>query len=106
MINSVLRFVLLFVLLVLLQVVFFNNIQFSGYINPYVYLMFILLLPFEIPAWLVLLLSYSMGITIDFFSGTPGIHTSATVLAGFVRPYVLRVVSPRDGYELSPAPSM
>jgi hypothetical protein len=55
---------------------------------------------------MVLLLSFSMGITIDFFSGTPGIHTSSTVLAGFVRPYVLRVVSPRDGYESGPDPSM
>jgi len=106
MINSVLRFVLLFILLVLFQVLVFNNIQFSGYINPYVYILFILLLPFEIPAWMVLLLSFSMGITIDFFSGTPGIHTSSTVLAGFVRPYVLRVVSPRDGYESGPDPSM
>jgi rod shape-determining protein MreD len=106
MINSVLRFVLLFILLVLFQVLVFNNIQFSGYVNPYVYILFILLLPFEIPAWLVLLLSFSMGITIDFFSGTPGIHTSSTVLAGFVRPYVLRVVSPRDGYESGPDPSM
>ena len=106
MINSVLRFVLLFILLVLFQVLVFNNIQFSGYINPYVYIYFILLLPFEIPAWMVLLLSFSMGITIDFFSGTPGIHTSSTVLAGFVRPYVLRVVSPRDGYESGPDPSM
>jgi rod shape-determining protein MreD len=106
MINSVLRFVLLFILLVLFQVLVFNNIQFSGYVNPYVYILFILLLPFEIPAWMVLLLSFSMGITIDFFSGTPGIHTSSTVLAGFVRPYVLRVVSPRDGYESGPDPSM
>jgi rod shape-determining protein MreD len=106
MINSVLRFVLLFILLVLLQVLFFNNIQFSGYINPYVYILFILLLPFEIPAWMVLVLSFSMGVTIDFFSGSPGIHTSSTVLAGFVRPYVLRVVSPRDGYESGPDPSM
>ena len=106
MINSVLRFILLYILLVLFQVLVFNNIQFSGYINPYVYILFILLLPFEIPAWLVLLLSFSMGITIDFFSGTPGIHTSSTVLAGFVRPYVLRVVSPRDGYESGPDPSM
>jgi rod shape-determining protein MreD len=106
MINSVLRFVLLFILLVLFQVLVFNNIQFSGYVNPYVYILFILLLPFEIPAWMVLLLSFSLGITIDFFSGTPGIHTSSTVLAGFVRPYVLRVVSPRDGYESGPDPSM
>jgi hypothetical protein len=84
----------------------FDNIQFSGYINPYVYIMFILLLPFEIPAWLLLLLSFILGLTIDLFSGSLGMHSSATILAGFVRPYVLNVISPRDGYESGSEPSM
>jgi rod shape-determining protein MreD len=106
MINSILRLGLIFILLILLQVLLFNNIQFSGYVNPYVYIMFILLLPIEIPSWLLLLLSFVTGLTIDFFSGSPGMHTSATVLAGFVRPYVLRLVSPRDGYESGSDPSM
>jgi len=106
MINSVLRFCLIFVLLILLQVLLFNNIEFSGYVNPYVYVMFILLLPIEIPSWLLLLLSFGTGLIIDFFSGSPGMHTSATVLIGFVRPYVLRLVSPRDGYESGSDPSM
>jgi len=106
MINSILRFGLIFILLILLQVLLFNNIQFSGYINPYVYIMFILLLPIEIPSWLLLLLSFTTGLIVDFFSGSPGMHTSATVLAGFVRPYILRIVSPRDGYEPGSDPSM
>ena len=106
MINSVLRFCLIFILLILFQVLLFNNIQFSGYVNPYVYIMFILLLPIEIPSWLLLLLSFITGLIIDFFSGSPGMHTSATVLAGFVRPYVLRLVSPRDGYDSGADPSM
>jgi rod shape-determining protein MreD len=106
MINSIIRFGLIFILLILLQVLLFNNIQFSGYVNPYVYIMFILLLPVEIPSWLLLLLCFSTGLIIDFFTGSPGMHTSATVLAGFVRPYVLRIVSPRDGYESGSDPSM
>jgi len=106
MINSILRFGLIFILLILMQVLLFNNIQFSGYVNPYVYIMFILLLPVEIPSWLLLLLSFSTGLIIDFFSGSPGLHTSATVLAGFVRPYILRIVSPRDGYEPGSDPSI
>jgi rod shape-determining protein MreD len=106
MINSILRFGLIFILLILLQVLLFNNIQFSGYVNPYVYIMFILLLPVEIPSWVLLLLSFTTGLIIDIFSGSPGMHTSATVLAGFVRPYALRIVSPRDGYEPGSDPSM
>lgn len=106
MINSILRFGLIFILLVLLQVLLFNNIQFSGYVNPYIYIMFILLLPVEIPSWLLLIMSFGMGMVIDFYSGSPGMHSSASVLAGFVRPYVLRFISPRDGYEPGATPSM
>jgi len=106
MINSILRFGLIFILLILLQVLLFNNIQFSGYVNPYVYILFILILPVEIPSWLLLLLSFATGLIVDFFSGSPGLHTSATVLAGFARPYILRIVSPRDGYEAGAEPSM
>lgn len=106
MINSVIRYSLVFVLLVLLQVLLFNNIQFSGYVNPYVYLMFILILPVEIPAWLLLILSFFTGMIIDFYTGSPGMHSSATVLAGFVRPFILRSNSPRDGYEPGAQPSM
>jgi rod shape-determining protein MreD len=106
MINSILRFSLIFIVLILLQVLIFNNIQFSGYINPYVYVMFIILLPVEIPSWLLLLLSFMTGIIIDLFAGSPGMHSSASVLAGFARPAVLRIVSPRDGYEPRSEPSM
>jgi rod shape-determining protein MreD len=106
MINSILRFGLIFILLILLQLLLFNNIQFSGYVNPYVYILFILLLPVEIPPWLLLLISFITGLIIDFFSGTPGMHSSATLMAGFFRPYVLRVISPRDGYEAGASPSM
>jgi len=106
MINSILRFGLILIVLVLLQVLLFNNIQFSGYVNPYIYIIFILLLPVEIPSWLLLLLSFGTGMIIDIYSGSPGMHSSASVLAGFVRPYVLRLISPRNGYEMGAQPSM
>ncbi|OFY68488.1 MAG: rod shape-determining protein MreD [Bacteroidetes bacterium RBG_19FT_COMBO_42_7] len=99
MINSVVRFIVIIVLLILLQVLVFNNIQFSGFVNPYVYIMIILILPSVTPAWLVLIISFLTGLIIDLFSGSPGMHASATLLAGFSRPLVLRLISPRDGYE-------
>jgi rod shape-determining protein MreD len=106
MINRIIRFTLIFVLLIALQMLLFNNIQFSGYVNPYVYIMFILLLPVDISSWFLLIISFITGLTVDLFTGIPGMHTSATVLAGFVRPFVLRIISPRDGYESSSDPSM
>jgi rod shape-determining protein MreD len=68
--------------------------------------MLILLLPVEIPAWSLLLISFFTGLTVDFFTGTPGMHASATLLSGFFRPYILRLISPRDGYEAGATPSM
>jgi len=106
MINTILKFGLAFIMLMLIQVLVFNNIQFSGFVNPYVYIMFIMLLPLEIPAWLLLFLSFATGMVMDYFSNSPGMHTAASVLAGFARPYVLRLLSPRDGYESGPNPSI
>ena len=87
--NSILRYTGVFVLLIALQLLIFNNIEFSGYVNPYVYVMFILILPFSIPSWLLLLISFGTGLVVDLFSGTLGVHTFATVMAGYVRPWIL-----------------
>ncbi len=106
MIKLLPRYILSFILLVFLQVFLFNNIQFSGYINPYIYILFILILPFETPKWFLLIVGFTLGITIDLFSGTIGMHSSATVIMAFFRPYVLKVISPRDGYESETLPQL
>lgn len=61
-----------FVLLVLAQVLILNNIQFLGYINPYIYILFIFSLPYRTPQWLILSLAFILGLTIDIFSKTWG----------------------------------
>lgn len=104
MIKIIGRNILRFIILVLIQVWVLNNIQFSGYINPYLYILFILLLPFETPAWFVLLLSFFLGLSVDMFSNTLGMHASASVFMAFLRPYVLQSIAPRDGYEINTFP--
>lgn len=103
--NSFLRYTGAFVLLVALQLLIFNNIEFSGYVNPYVYVMFILILPVSIPSWILLLLGFLTGFVIDIFSGTMGVHTFATVLAGFVRPWVLSLNVTAEAAEDDMSPS-
>lgn len=98
MIKVLPRNIFRIVILVLIQVFLLNNIQFSGFVNPYFYVLFIILLPFETPGWLLLSLSFVLGITIDLFSNTPGLHASATVFMAFLRPLVLDYFAPRDGY--------
>lgn len=99
MINLLPRYFLNFVVLIMLQVLLLNNIQFSGYISPYLYVLFIITLPFSIPRWLLLVLAFITGIIIDIFMNTLGLHASATVFMAFLRPFILSSFSPRDGYE-------
>jgi len=87
--NSLSRYTGAFILLIILQLLIFSNIEFSGYVNPYIYVMFILILPFSIPSWFLLILSFFTGLVVDLFSGTLGVHAFATVMAGFVRPWIL-----------------
>ncbi|MDX9696147.1 MAG: rod shape-determining protein MreD [Bacteroidales bacterium] len=106
MIKQIPRFILNFFVLVFLQVLLLNNIQLGGYINPYVYILFILALPFETPKWLLLVLGFLLGLSIDLFSNTIGMHSSATVFIAFLRPFVLKIISPRDGYDSETYPTV
>ena len=104
MINHIARNAGRFIILVLFQVLVLNNIQFSGFVNPFMYVLFILLLPFETPRWVLLVSGFLLGLSVDIFSNTLGLHASATLFMAFLRPYVLRVISPRDGYETGTYP--
>ena len=106
MIKILSRNIIRFLFLVFIQVLIFNNIQISGLINPYVYVIFILLLPFETPKWALLGLAFLLGISVDLFANTPGMHSTATVLMAFLRPYVLSIIAPRDGYETGTFPRL
>lgn len=95
-----------FFLLILLQVLVFDNMQLNGYINPYVYVLFILLLPFETPQWLLLISAFLLGFGVDLFSDTMGMHTAACVFMAFCRPGVLRFVFSSKDYEVGITPGI
>ena len=103
--KSLARYSAAFIVLIVLQIVIFSNIEFSGYVNPYVYVMFILILPFSIPSWLLLILAFFTGLVVDLFSGTLGVHAFATVMAGFVRPWILslNITSEVNDPDVSPS---
>jgi rod shape-determining protein MreD len=92
----VLQNIFRFFLLVLFQVLVLNNIQFLGYINPYVYILFILALPVRTPRWFSLLLAFGLGLTIDMFSNTGGMHAFATVMVAFLRDGTIKLFTAID----------
>jgi rod shape-determining protein MreD len=89
--NNYIKNIVRFIVLVLLQVLVLNHMNLGGYINPYVYILFILLLPVFVNKSGLLILAFFTGLTIDFFGNTPGLHAAATVMMAFARPGVLRV---------------
>ena len=87
----VLRNIISFVVLVLVQVLVLNNIHFMGYINPYIYVLFILLLPVRFLRHFTLILAFVLGLLIDIFSNTYGIHAFSTVLIAYLRPFAINL---------------
>jgi rod shape-determining protein MreD len=83
---------LLFIGLVLLQIVVLNNINFLGYINPLLYILFIFLYPIKKNDGLLIFLSFLLGLCIDIFSNSGGINAAATLLIAFIRIPVLKSV--------------
>lgn len=75
------------------------------YWNVILYPLFVLLLPVRTSTWQLLLLGFAMGLGVDLFYDSPGVHASALVFTAFVRPLVLRLMEPREGYSLSASPS-
>lgn len=104
MINSVVRQIIGFFVLVFLQVWLFNKIHIGGYATPLLYIYLIIKLPIDMNRNWVLVVATLMGLTIDLFSYTLGLHTLACVFIGFFRHYLVKLFVPRDIPEgLSPS---
>lgn len=95
-----------FVVLVLAQVLIVNHVRLGGYVHPYIYLIFIMLLPINIQNWQLLLLGFLLGLSIDMFTSTPGLHAGATTLMAFCRPSILRLVNGNQKFENIQEPNL
>ncbi len=95
-----------FILLIATQVFLLKN---TGYYNlsiPYLYILFILLLPFGIPNGLLFLLAFITGLTVDVFYDTLGLHALACSILAFVRILFIRLTVQRDGFDNEPEPRL
>ena len=98
--NTITRNIIRFIVLLLIQVLLLNNIKFNGYLNPYLYILFILLLPKETPKWLLLVSAFLLGFGVDIFMKSFGINAAATVLVAFIRPSLIKYLS--TGKDIEP----
>lgn len=103
------RYIAQFIGLILLQVLIIDKIPLgtlSTFITPYIYIVFIMTLPIPISHWGIMFLAFLMGTVVDVFEDTLGMHASAMVLIGFLRPYLLKLLAPREGYDTTKLPSV
>lgn len=88
----------LFLFLILLQVIVINHIDVSIYMSPLIIVLFVLALPFKTPLWVLLIASFLLGLMVDMFMNTPGILSFSLVFVAYLRPFILNLLQPRDGY--------
>ena len=79
-----------FIVFLSLQVLIFNNINLFGYINPYPYILFIILYPVNSNKSILLLGSFFLGLLLDIFCDSGGVHTTASIVLAFLRPTLFR----------------
>jgi hypothetical protein len=102
--NVYIKNILRFCIIILLQVLILNKITLRWWNEPagfpifipYVYPLFLLLLPFETPVWALLIIGFVLGTTVDTFMNTAGMHACATILIAYLRTNVLSALLPRN----------
>jgi rod shape-determining protein MreD len=86
------KYIIQFIVVVILQVLLFNNMDYFYLVSPYIYIIFLLDLPLNIKTPSLMLIAFLLGLTVDFFSGTIGLHAFASTWIGFFRQSYLRVL--------------
>lgn len=104
--NTWVKYGSYFILIVLIQGLVVNNIEINSYFNPMIYPVMIMMLPFELNILITMLVAFLLGISVDAFSNTFGLNASAALVIGYLRPTVLNIIKPRDGYDSTLLPSI
>lgn len=98
--SDLVRNTIRFVLFILIQVyVLFQIPPLHRFIVPYIYFLYILWLPFRIPRGTLTLIAFLYGMSLDFFTKTPGLHAAPCVLIAYLRPFLVNILIPQEGAE-------
>ena len=89
--NRFSKYITLALILIISQSLIFNNINFIGYINPLIYILFIIYYPLKNDRFFFILASFFLGISIDIFNDSSGLHSAACVSISYFRPFFLKL---------------
>jgi hypothetical protein len=97
------------VVLLSLQILVFKGISLGGvwmkYIQVFIYPIFLMSLPLRTSATLQVILGFAVGLIVDIFYDSLGVHAGTGALMGFIRPLLLRILEPQTGYNVNFSPN-
>ena len=94
------------VIYLILQVMLFDNMVLFGSVFCFMYIGFILLLPLNISAVILIVGGFASGLAMDVFYRSLGVNAAATLFIAYLRPYWLSAITPRGGYEEVQVPGL
>ncbi|MFV0605812.1 MAG: rod shape-determining protein MreD [Niabella sp.] len=100
--SDLVRNIIRFILFVFVQVYVLDVMpHLHQLITPYIYFLFILWLPFYMSRMALLFVGFLLGLTVDYFSMTPGLHAAACTLIAYCRPFIINVFASKDTAEFN-----
>ncbi len=100
--SSLVKNIIRFVLFILVQTFVLNKVPaLHQFVKPWLYFLFILWLPFNMPRIALLGVAFVFGLTMDYFMNTPGLHAAPCVLIAYLRPFILNLLLPQEKTEFS-----
>ncbi|WP_272151185.1 rod shape-determining protein MreD [Tenacibaculum aiptasiae] len=90
--NKTIYIIFLFVSLLLLQVLVLNNVSFLGYVNPYLYIVFVFLYPLNTNRFPFLSLAFLLGLCVDSFSNSGGMHAFSILFIAYIRLFLVKTI--------------
>ena len=100
--STLLKNIIRFLLFILVQVYILNQIPpLHQFIVPYIYFLYILWLPFNLGRFPLLIIAFLFGLSLDYFTGTMGLHAAACSLIAYIRPFLLSLLIPKESTEQS-----
>jgi len=104
--RSLITYVFLVICLCLVQILLLKNLALFGVAFCFIYLLAILSFPISLRGFPLILMSFGIGLLVDVFYDTLGLHASAVTLLAFLRPYWLKAISPNGGYDDANIPTL
>ncbi|MEB2776195.1 rod shape-determining protein MreD [Algoriphagus sp. D3-2-R+10] len=104
--RNLITTVFLVISLCVVQILLLKNVALFGVAFCFIYLLAILTFPINMRSFSLILISFGLGLLIDVFYDTLGLHAAAATLLAFLRPYWLKAISPNGGYDENNNPTL